>query len=79
MNIVDVIRRVRFNLGLTMVVAALATVLAVIAFSGFLVVLLGALLTLPYCSWVGAYLFGRYASMIDEALEVSSQAAQRGA
>ena len=69
LNLADVIRRVRFNLGLTMVVAALATVLAVIAFSGFVALLLGALLTLPYCSWVGAYLFGRYARMTDEAVE----------
>jgi energy-coupling factor transport system substrate-specific component len=68
LNVADVLRRVRFNLGLTFVVAALVTVLAVIGFGGLLALLLGVLVTLPYCSWVGAYLLGRYASITDEAL-----------
>jgi hypothetical protein len=68
LNVAEVFRRVRFNLGLTFVVAALVTVLAVIGFGGLLALLLGVLVTLPYCSWVGAYLLGRYASITDEAL-----------
>ena len=67
LNVAGVVRRVRFNLGLTLVIAALATVLAVIGLGGLFVFVLGVLVTLPYCSWVGAYLFGRYASVTDEA------------
>jgi hypothetical protein len=68
LNVAEVFRRVRFNVGLTFVVAALVTVLAVIGFGGVLALLLGVLVTLPYCSLVGAYLLGRYASITDEAL-----------
>lgn len=41
----------RFNAGLTVVVGALAMVLTVLAFSGFLI-LIGGLVTLPYTAFV---------------------------
>ena len=64
----------RFNAGLTVVVGALAMVLTVLAFSGFLI-LIGGLVTLPYAAFVSAYLFGRYAALTDGAVARSSVAA----
>jgi hypothetical protein len=69
LNPAAVVRRVRFHAGLTVVVGALALVLAGLAFSG-IVVVIGVLLTLPYASWVSAHLFGKYARLTDEAATV---------
>ena len=67
-DVVAIGRRVRFNLGLTVVIGAVGIVLSVIALGGFAAVLVGALLTIPYASWVGAHLFGEYARLTDQAL-----------
>jgi energy-coupling factor transport system substrate-specific component len=61
-------RRVRFNLGLTVVIGAVGVLLTMIALGGALVFAVGALLTIPYASWVGADLFGEYARITDPAV-----------
>jgi energy-coupling factor transport system substrate-specific component len=67
-NVVDIARRIQFNLGLTVVVGALGVVLLVVAFSGILALLVGVLLTIPYALYVNAHLVGNYARATDEAL-----------
>ena len=63
-----IFRRVLFNPGLTIVVAALGIVLPVLALGGLLGLAVGVLFTLPYASWVGARLFGSYCRMTDGAV-----------
>jgi uncharacterized protein DUF4013 len=63
LNVAAVIRRVRVNLGLSIVVGALVVVLTTIGLIGLAGVGVGVLLTLPYASFVGAYLVGRYAAL----------------
>jgi energy-coupling factor transport system substrate-specific component len=62
LNVAAVIRRVRVNLALSIVVGALVVVLTTIGLIG-LVVLVGVLVTFPYASYIGAYLVGRYAAL----------------
>ncbi|TMC40968.1 MAG: DUF4013 domain-containing protein [Chloroflexi bacterium] len=64
LNVAAVIRRVRVNLGLSIVVGALVVVLTTIGLIG-LVVVVGVLVTFPYASFIGAYLVGRYAALTD--------------
>jgi energy-coupling factor transport system substrate-specific component len=64
-NIAAVARRIRFNLGLTVVVGALGVVLLVAALSGVFALLIGVLLTVPYAICVNAYLLGTYAQATD--------------
>jgi energy-coupling factor transport system substrate-specific component len=65
LSVAAVIRRVRVNLGLSIVVGALVVVLTTIGLIGLAGVGVGVLLTLPYASFVGAYLVGRYAAATD--------------
>jgi hypothetical protein len=51
--------------GLTVVVGALTIVLVALAISGFVALGIGVLLTVPYASWVGAHVFGKYARLTD--------------
>jgi energy-coupling factor transport system substrate-specific component len=60
-----VVRRIRFHVGLTIVVGALTIVLAGLAAIGFIALGIGVLLTVPYASWVGAHVFGKYARLTD--------------
>ena len=60
-----IVRRIRFHVGLTIVVGALTIVLVALAVSGFVALGIGVLLTAPYASWVGAHVFGKYARLTD--------------
>src|SRR6202163_403178 len=65
LNAVAVIRRVRVNLALSIVVGALVVVLTTLGLSGFGAFIVGGLVTLPYSTFVGGYLVGRYARMTE--------------
>ena len=67
LNLSAILRRLRFNLGLTIVVGALTVALSVAGFLGVAALVVGVLLTIPYASWIGAYLIGRYARITDDA------------
>ena len=64
LNVAAVIRRVRVNLALSIVVGVLVVALSTIGLIG-LVVVVGVLVTFPYASYIGAYLVGRYAALTD--------------
>ncbi|TME78788.1 MAG: DUF4013 domain-containing protein [Chloroflexi bacterium] len=63
LNVAAVIRRVRVNLALSIVVGALVVVLSTIGLIGLAALAIGVLVTFPYASYVGAYLIGRYAHL----------------
>lgn len=63
LNIGRVIRRLRVNVALSIVVGALVIVLTFVGLIGLLGLLVGVLVTLPYASFVGAYLVGLYARL----------------
>ena len=65
LNVPAVIRRLRVNLGLSIVVGALVVVLSSIGILGLAAVVVGVLITFPYASFIGAYLVGRYARLTD--------------
>ena len=73
LNVAAVFRRVRYNVGLTIVVGALAIVLSALAVSGF-AILIGGLVTLPYAAFVSAHLFGSHSRLTDEAVAVARPA-----
>jgi hypothetical protein len=62
LNVPRVIRRIRVNVALTIVVGALVIVLTALGLVGLLAFLIGVLFTLPYASFIGAYLVGHYAA-----------------
>jgi energy-coupling factor transport system substrate-specific component len=63
LNLARVTRRIRVNVALSVVVGALVIVLTFVGLIGLLGLLVGVLLTLPYASFVGAYLVGLYARL----------------
>jgi len=63
LNLAAVIRRVRVNLALSIVVGALVVVLSTIGLIGLAALAIGVLVTFPYASYIGAYLIGRYARL----------------
>ena len=65
LNARAVIRRVRVNLALSIVVGALVVVLTTIGLIGLAAIAIGVLVTFPYATFVGAYLVGRYAQLTD--------------
>jgi energy-coupling factor transport system substrate-specific component len=65
LNVRRVLERVRVNVALTIVVGALVIILTAVGLIGLLGLLVGALITLPYASFVGAYLVGEYARATD--------------
>ncbi len=69
-------RRVRFNLGLTTVVAAMGIALSLLAVAGFAIVVVGALLTIPCAAWTWAHMVGTYSRITDQPL--TEQALERG-
>jgi energy-coupling factor transport system substrate-specific component len=73
LNLAAVLRRVRYNTGLTIVVGALAMVLSVLAVSGF-AILIGGLVTLPYAALVSAHLFGSYSRLTEAPVAVARPA-----
>ena len=64
-NLRAVVRRARFNLGLTVVIGALSTVLLVIGLVGLIGLVVGVLLTVVYTAWVWGHLVGTYARLTD--------------
>ncbi|HXN01760.1 MAG TPA: DUF4013 domain-containing protein [Candidatus Dormibacteraeota bacterium] len=65
LNPVAVIRRVRMNLALSIVVGALVVALSTISLIGIAALLVGVLVTFPYASYVAAYLAGQYARLTE--------------
>jgi energy-coupling factor transport system substrate-specific component len=65
LNLPAVFRRVRFHLGLTMVMGALSLMLLVVALVGVIGLVVGVLLTIVYTAWVWAHLVGVYARLTD--------------
>jgi len=65
LNARAVIRRVRVNLALSIVVGALVVVLTTIGLIGLAAIAIGVLVTFPYATFIGAYLVGRYAQLTD--------------
>ncbi|TMB71571.1 MAG: DUF4013 domain-containing protein [Chloroflexi bacterium] len=65
LNVAAVIRRVRVNLALSIVVGALVVVLSTIGLIGVAALVIGVLVTFPYASYIGAYLIGRYARLTE--------------
>ena len=63
LNVAAVIRRLRVNLALSIVVGALVVVLSTIGLIGLAALAIGVLVTFPYASYIGAYLIGRYARL----------------
>jgi energy-coupling factor transport system substrate-specific component len=73
LNVVAVIRRARVNLALSIVVGTLVVALSTISLVGLVALVVGVLVTLPYASFVGAYLIGRYARLTERpALQTES-------
>ena len=77
LNVTAVIRRLRVNLGLSIVVGVLVIVLTTIGLIGIAGVGIGVLLTLPYASFVGAYLVGWYARLTDRPVLRGAEAINR--
>jgi energy-coupling factor transport system substrate-specific component len=67
LNVVAVIRRVRVNLALSIVVGTLVVALSTISLIGVAALVVGVLVTFPYASFVSAYLIGRYARLTESA------------
>ncbi len=65
LNATAVVRRVRVNLALSIVVGALVVVLTTIGLIGLAALVIGVLVTFPYATFIGAYLVGRYAQLTD--------------
>jgi len=65
LSVRGVIRRLRVNLGLTIVVGVLVVVLSTIGLIGLAGFAVGVLLTFPYASYVASYLVGQYARATD--------------
>lgn len=76
-NVRAIIRRLQFSLGLTVVVGALGIALSVMAVSGLIIVVIGVLLTAPYTSWVGAYIFGEFSRLTDDGVATAAFEAGR--
>jgi energy-coupling factor transport system substrate-specific component len=65
LNVAAVLRRVRVNLALSLVVGALTVALSTIGLIGLVALLIGVLITFPYAAFIGGYLVGQYASLTD--------------
>jgi energy-coupling factor transport system substrate-specific component len=65
LNVGGVLRRLRVNLGLTIVVGVLIVVLTTIGVIGLAGFAFGVLITFPYASYVASYLVGQYARLTD--------------
>src|SRR2546421_3236754 len=74
LNVPAVIRRLRVNLGLSIVVGALVVVLSSIGIIGVAALVVGVLITYPYASFIGAYLVGQYARLTDRTSNPSQPA-----
>jgi energy-coupling factor transport system substrate-specific component len=77
LNVPAVIGRVRVNLGLSIVVGVLVIVLTTIGLIGIAGLVIGVMFTLPYASFVGAYLVGWYAQLTDRPVLRGAEAINR--
>jgi energy-coupling factor transport system substrate-specific component len=78
LSVRPIIDRLRLNLSLTVVVAALTVILLLIGAVGLIGFFIGVLATLTYMSYVWAHLAGRYAHLTDPVLVQSDQPARVG-
>ena len=78
LDVGGVLRRLRYNLGLSVVIGAFAVVLSTIGVIGVVLLIVGVLFTLVYVSWVWAHLVGTYARMTDVALRPAPALAPLG-
>ena len=74
LNVRGVIRRLRVNIGLSMVIGVLVVVLSTVGVIGLAALVVGVLITYPYCGFVGGYLVGRYARLTEHGLPVRGRA-----
>ena len=65
LHVPGIIRRLRVNPGLSVVVGVLVVVLSSIGLIGLAALVIGVLITYPYASFIGAYLVGQYARLTD--------------
>jgi energy-coupling factor transport system substrate-specific component len=65
LNVPGIIRRLRVNVGLSIVVGVLVVVLSSIGVIGLAALVVGVLITYPYASFIGSYLVGQYARLTD--------------
>jgi energy-coupling factor transport system substrate-specific component len=71
LRVPSVVRRIQVNLSLSIVVGVLVVVLTTIGLIGTGALVIGLLFTLPYASFVGAYLVGQYARLTDQRVSPS--------
>ncbi len=64
-DVAAIVRRVRVNVALTTVVAAMGIVLTVVALAGFALLVVGALVTIPCAAWAWAHVAGTYSRLTD--------------
>ena len=72
-NVSGIIRRLRVNVGLSIVVGVLVVVLSSIGVIGLAALVVGVLVTYPYASFIGSYLVGQYARLTDRPGSPSAQ------
>jgi energy-coupling factor transport system substrate-specific component len=65
LDVAAVLRRVRANLALSIVVGALTVALSTIGLIGLIALVIGVLITLAYAAFIGGYLVGEYARLTD--------------
>jgi len=65
LSVPGIIRRLRVNIGLSIVVGVLVVVLSSIGVIGLAALVVGVLVTYPYASFIGSYLVGQYARLTD--------------
>jgi len=64
-DVAGVVRRMRFNPGLSSVVGVLGVGLTALALSGLAAVAVGAAITVPYATWVAAHLIGQFSALTE--------------
>jgi len=73
LNVPGIIRRLRVNIGLSIVVGVLVVVLSSIGVIGLAALVVGVLVTYPYASFIGSYLVGQYARLTDRTADPSRE------
>ena len=64
-DLAGVVRRMRFNPGLSSVIGVLGVGLTALALSGLAAVAVGVAITVPYATWVAAHLIGEFSALTD--------------
>jgi len=73
LSVPAIIRRLRVNVGHSIVVGVLVVVLSSIGVVGLAALVVGVLVTYPYASFIGSYLVGQYARLTDRTGDPSRQ------